>query len=740
MSTKTIFLLVFFSTIFLSLFIQNSSVLTATPQCSDGIDNDLDGKVDYPNDIGCSGTGDGQEFNILPPPGGDIKAGGLLWYPDYGNNLGPNLLANSGFETLTSGKLANWEGSYTVDNNVSHSGNRSIRFNFGGGSLTPVSQKINLKKGVYRFSFWIKTSNMGSDASKGIFVALKGRNVDADGGGHTTADMRQNGTTNWHYIENIGTVVTQDGEVRLEINNTTPTSGTAWIDDMRLREERPLPINVFLTYPNYRGMLFDDLPQTIKFQVSVNPPGGIPLSGYKVNIMLINEANNATVSQKTFAAKSKFTAEFDGTSLVNGKTYIARFKLIRKSDNAFLYEYPSYRISKVSGTKRTSMTFSFDQHNRLLMRGKPTFILGMEDNKVTSSKTADGWENSLTTERRLFEMPLNIENITWFSGDKGIIRIDALCDALGRHDVFYIKNVQCLWRNYVRKSDPGNTKRSFIESISGHPNFAGFKNMDECYPELAPEVFDKYLNYHRKFDPDGVTFGVANKASQLFYWRDIIDFPVVDCYPIRNKKPYPLEWIAGRVRAIPEEIRKYRPFGVQLQFMKHHTASQWPTKDELRNMSYIAITEGANGLFYYSIGEHPDATQELPSVCQPGASNPDSTIWCAERVEYHERLKAVMNELRGIDAALTSVDRPDLLVGNNNPNNIPTRVKFVNGKGYLFAYNYTSTNKTATFTWEQTPTNVSVYKENRSVPVSGASFTDSFGPYKAHVYVISTAP
>ncbi len=35
-------------------------------QCSDGIDNDQDGKIDYPNDPGCSSSSDNDETNIIP--------------------------------------------------------------------------------------------------------------------------------------------------------------------------------------------------------------------------------------------------------------------------------------------------------------------------------------------------------------------------------------------------------------------------------------------------------------------------------------------------------------------------------------------------------------------------------------------------------------------------------------------------------------------------------------------------
>ena len=46
------------------------------PQCSDGIDNDGDGKTDYPGDPGCDSTGDNDEADY-PPPTTDYYTQGI---------------------------------------------------------------------------------------------------------------------------------------------------------------------------------------------------------------------------------------------------------------------------------------------------------------------------------------------------------------------------------------------------------------------------------------------------------------------------------------------------------------------------------------------------------------------------------------------------------------------------------------------------------------------------------------
>jgi len=50
---------------------------TANPECSDGVDNDADALIDFPNDPGCSSTVDDDEADG-PPPSPTIRRGDTL--------------------------------------------------------------------------------------------------------------------------------------------------------------------------------------------------------------------------------------------------------------------------------------------------------------------------------------------------------------------------------------------------------------------------------------------------------------------------------------------------------------------------------------------------------------------------------------------------------------------------------------------------------------------------------------
>ena len=175
--------------------------------------------------------------------------GGLTALPQV--KLGSNALANGGFETIGSPPV-NWNGgsNWNVDQIVKKSGTYSWRRGTGAPTAT---QKVKLRKGTYKLSAWIKTEALGS-ATAGVRLQLDLR----PGVNFWYKTGVISGTADWtlHELKNI--VLTEDREVTVKLENFANPSGTAWFDDVKLEEQQPEPVNAFLLYPNYRGILFTD--------------------------------------------------------------------------------------------------------------------------------------------------------------------------------------------------------------------------------------------------------------------------------------------------------------------------------------------------------------------------------------------------------------------------------------------------------------------------------------------------
>lgn len=651
--------------------------------------------------------------------GSVLKAGGLTAYPTP--IIGNNLLKNADFESIdTATKLpSEWAASkaFSIDTTVSHAGKASLRLKDAPAFPYAESarQKLYLRKGTYRFSGWVKTEGM-SEANKGVRLGIAG---------FTTALIA--GTTEWRQVVLEKIAITKDDYYEFNVQAYSEPSGTAWFDSIELRREN-LPVDAFLLYPNYRGMLFDDQAQTIRLQVTVDPPEGTSLAEYVVESRIEPEGGTSVTPVLSAVIPLKdpsFMVKIDGASLLTGRSYLLRIRLLNARSRALVYEYPAYNIVKVAGADRAAMTVSFDEHNRFLVRGKPTFFLGVYDAGLGYFTAERQWVDTLTAQRRLFELPLNLYINYWYGGASAL-SMQLLMNVLQASNILYLQTGNCFDRGYDAKSFKIDTDSAYLQDLSSHKGLAGFYTADECVAALAPTMFVQYQRL-KTAKPDGITFGATIAPESAHLWRDTLDVIAPDPYPLYGVEPsggYPLGKVADWTRTTRAGVQESRPIMTVLQFFQGTSNSRWPNRAELRTMSYMAITEGANGLLYWSLG-----VRALSYVCKD---------WCPERVAHFEDLKAVMNELKGLEPALVSIDRPDLLAANGNATAVRTRVKYANGKAYLIAYNATNLKTSAAFTWKQSILQVRAYGENRLLSPVGTTFSDSFGPYEAHVYEITT--
>ena len=100
-----------------------------------------------------------------------------------------------------------------------------------------------------------------------------------------------------------------------------------------------------------------------------------------------------------------------------GRPYLVTFSLVDAGSNATVASYPAYRVSRAPGAARQSMNISFDAKNRVLVRGKPRFVLGVYDSGSGYSAQDAFWENQLwspTGERRLNGMNINFYLNYWY--------------------------------------------------------------------------------------------------------------------------------------------------------------------------------------------------------------------------------------------------------------------------------------------------------------------------------------
>src|SRR5436309_5208056 len=274
--------------------------------------------------------------------------GGLTALPP--TKLGPNLLQNSGFETLNGGVPVAWTSGagWSVDQLVVHSG--SVSYRRASGADTSA-QKLQLKAGTYLLSAWIKTDGAGDGSTSGVRLTLDFRPGGVDA--WRPSDVIS-GTNDWQLYQVGPIVVETDRTAAVLLENYNGAPGTAWFDDVSLVQILPAPVDVFLLYPNYRGLLFDDQSQTVQLDVTVTPPTG-DFGRYTVRSVLSDETSGRVVAQQSLSAAAHLVAMLDGTAMQSGRSYLATVSLVDLSTNGVVSTYPAYRVAKAAGSARQSM-------------------------------------------------------------------------------------------------------------------------------------------------------------------------------------------------------------------------------------------------------------------------------------------------------------------------------------------------------------------------------------------------
>ena len=644
--------------------------------------------------------------------------------------LGPDLAQNGGFETNDGVKPAGWitDSAWVVDGNTRRSGAWSVRLT--DAPLVPFAQiarqTLTLRRGVYKLSGWIKTQDLGTNTS-GSGVRL---NLDYSVNGALMRGLTPvvGGTREWTYFETTDIVVPDDRTATLKLEAYREPSGTAWFDDVRVEEQVPAPVDAFLLYPNFRGMLFDDQPSTIRIEIAVNAPGG-DFGAYEV-VAALQDGATAVVTQR-YAANPTLVAELDGSGMAPGRLHDVAVTLVARSGGGVVYSAPTYRVSRVPASARSSMNVAFDDKNRILLHGTPRFVLGVYDSGIGYNTTDSYWEQTLWTPlgaRWMDGLRINLY-LNYHFGVAPEAAMNALMTNLQKRGVMYLQTGNCFQNTPASPTFQIHASDDYVRTIGTHPGSAGYYTFDECGAGMIPGVFAQYGRL-KGLDADSMTFGaLLGLPPDMYLWSDSGDVLSTDPYPLYGAEPsggYPHQQVAEWTTVNRLAVMNARPFMTVLQFFKFTSMGRWPTLAEMRSHAYMAIVEGARGLMWWSLGANA-----LRDVC-PG--------WCDEKIAYMGNLKAVVGELADLEPALLADDTPAALVANSQPAAIRTKVKRVAGKGYVFAYNTTNATVSATFTWHRTTPKVTVNAEGRTLSLSGSQFTDSFAAHEAHVYVIDEPP
>ena len=659
----------------------------------------------------------------LPVRGADtraIAAGGLTALPGA-DGTGPNLVKNPNFEAPAGGELTAWNaraaGPWTIDR-AGRGGRSALRLTAADAQqmVPELEQTVTLEPGVYTVSGWVRAENLGTkDTRSGVRVCLDAR--PRFNWWHCTPVAR--GTADWSQLSQGGIAVSDPGPYKIAVGAYGAPDGSAWFDEISLTARRKPALDVYLLYPNFRGMLFEGRPQVVRVAVGA-------AQGARVRLALVEEPGGAVARERVVTGPG--TVELDAAGL-RGNAWVLRTELLDAA-GAATARYPDHRIVRVSAKARDELRVWFDERNVLYMDGKPAFVLGLyttggySTSRATYAHGDNGW--GIT---KMSEAPINML-INYHLGRAPIPALSTYMDELSSRGIRYMQTVNFYYRDdpqYKEIDYPAAREgeealnRWVAKTLSAHPGLAGFYTADERPADIVPRVFAQ----HRALAaaaPGTVTYAVLGDGleRQAPLWRDAVDVMGLDPYPIvqptgRNDLAMVGEW----TRIGQDAVKGARPVWMVIQYFPLTTAGGWPTGAEIKAMSWMSIIEGARGLLYWSWGEKGLAWVKDPR----------------ERERKWADLVKITKEIHALEPVLLA---PDTTVVTGSPAAVRVLGKRgADGARYVFAYNTGAAPVTATWTLAAPATAVMDLDAQAAGPkIEGNGFAASFGPYEVKRYLI----
>jgi hypothetical protein len=389
----------------------------------------------------------------------------------------------------------------------------------------------------------------------------------------------------------------------------------------------------------------------------------------------------------------------------------------------------SMPLRRLTEKEAAALPSYVDEHNRLIVDGKPFFPLGWYCNGNV------GYLNEVA------DSPFNCLLDYGINGRP----LDKIREYLDAAHACGIKLIYCMndlypAATYHKQLGPwtGNQDmaRGVISTFKDHPAVLAWYLNDELPVEMIPDLM-RYYDLVRSTDPGHPTFIVHFAPDIIPDFVPTTDVLGIDVYPVPTR---PLTRVSEMTDVGMRATRGLKPLWMVLQAFAWYqysppedpkttggrgripTANELrtgraPTREEERCMTYLALTHGAMGLIYYSYYD----LRVLP--------------------QYQEMwgwMKQIGAEVRELSPVLLSPTKLPVEVRGDS-HKIHAVLKEHEGKWYLLAVNGETTPAKAQFTLPGAAASVRVMFEEHTPSLAGRTLTDEFAPYAAHVYEITPA-
>ena len=478
-------------------------------------------------------------------------------------------LVNPSFEKGPEGwvsKDTRFQEMFSIDKTEKHSGEASLKVSDPEGTSNPFcGQRVTNLKGyaTYRLRAWVK-GEKGQSAQAAVKIEYYN-----DAGKNTSGDygrVMTNPDSTWQTVEVVlkGDADTTRANILLRLFG----KGTVYFDDVDFAMVKAAPL-LFLSFPRIAV-----IPLTPKdIIVQIRPAKGITTGAQPIFTFDIQRLGSSDVTPAKVDLKAKDTDTWQATvqlpALVPGQ-YKLRCSLAKS--------HVAEKINLFVPPTRRKPEFLSDT-GTIIVAGKPFFPIGLYHVSPAEYEmlAANGF-NSAQGQAILGSKILS-DGVS--AAKKAGIMVDVPFYAAGQ----------------VMKNMPDSLEK--IRLFGSHDNILNWKIVDE--PDERPDIIDEvpiaYENL-KKSDPKHPISLTIDNPNTYDYWANFCDILQVDPYPI---PAHPLTMVSDFTAKAKAALQPWQNLTVVLQAGYKSNPTNQPTYEQARCMLYLALINGAKGIFWYSM-------------------------------------------------------------------------------------------------------------------------------------------
>lgn len=549
---------------------------------------------------------------------------------------------------------------------------KSVTLRYSGGDFEPGE--------TVAFVCKIKTAGVAGGAPRNLLAAYGSKGwLDETHGYDGQKNVR--GDSDWYTMSQMLEIPKGTTYLNLTAYVGAGITGTVYFDDFALYRLAMDPLESVLCAPNYKGLLYGDGHGDIDLDVLVYEQRGFyNPDNMQLAVCLVDSENNVLRSASAESVQPKMNFVFSSAGLAEGDYYLQT--VLTDAASGTVLSQKEHTIRKRNAAYRPEVYLDAEGH--MIQNGEKTFlkrIYNYNGNyREAAEKAADAGITSISNYG------------LWWASDTP----DTAALAYMRSQ--NIKSHICL-SSYWFSDRSGNMGTSLIQEqtdilplltqiANDYKNdtvLDGYYLFDEPNPVYKGEEIRWNNEIMAQADINHPTYGVADKCFDRYgAYVKMADVVGVDPYPIYGLDSDDVAAVGRSVKAIKQSFPN-RPIYVVLQGFHQATAGQSqavrsPNFQELRNMAWQAICEGAEGLDCYA---YPDMKTD-PSK--------DFDTWWSE-------VKSVYHEVSSYQNVLLSDEAAPLYYAEGGER-LNLMVKRYNGMTYLFAVNPTKQPQSAAVTIE----------------------------------------